>query len=93
MLLGKEIKTSLQINTDKNRSTEATLALLTLKLQKTVSWRNNDLIHQETPSLPKTPPKKESQEGIALNKKKPLLNVGTFDICIFPDALYLAKLL
>lgn len=71
MLLGKEIKTRLQINTDRNRSTEATLALLTLKLQKTVSWKNNDLIHQEIPPFPKFLLRKESQEGTELNKKNP----------------------
>lgn len=38
------------------------------------------------PPFPNLPLKKESQEGIEPNKK-PLLNVRTFDVCIFPDAL------
>lgn len=65
MLLGKEIKTGLQINTDRNRSTEATLAVLTLKLQETVSWRKNDLIHQEPPLFPKLLLKKKKAKRAA----------------------------
>lgn len=48
-VLGREMNTGLQKNTDRNRGTEATLgffATLTLKLKEAVSWRNNESIQQ-----------------------------------------------
>lgn len=43
------------------------------------------------PPLPKPLLKKENRESIELNKTS-LLNARTFDVCISPDALCLAKL-
>lgn len=42
---------------------------MTLKLQETVSWRKNDLIHQETPPFPKLLLKKRKPRGQRAEQK------------------------